>query len=179
MRTLTGFQNVVLVAALTAATPLFAQSLPEKTGINSAIGVAPSSQDFVKIVAISDMYEMEAAKLAQQRADQASQTFATRMLADHMATTNELKAIATKANITVPTQLDSAHQSKLDTLKNLQDQAFDREYDKQQIDAHRDAVDVFQRYAEKGDNPDLKAFAAKYLPKLKDHLTQAEALAPK
>jgi putative membrane protein len=44
--------------------PLYSQSVPERTGINSALGVAPKTDDFVKEVAISDMFEIESSKLA-------------------------------------------------------------------------------------------------------------------
>ena len=45
--------------ALLVATAAFAQSVPEKTGVNSALGVAPKTQDFVTIAAQSDMLEIE------------------------------------------------------------------------------------------------------------------------
>ena len=36
-----------------------AQSVGEKTGVNSMVGVAPKSADFVTLVAISDMFEID------------------------------------------------------------------------------------------------------------------------
>jgi putative membrane protein len=45
-----------------------------------------------------------------------------------------------------------------------------------QVSAHKDAVSLFERYAKGGDNADLKAFAAKTLPRLKEHLKMAEDL---
>jgi uncharacterized protein DUF4142 len=39
-----------------------------------------------------------------------------------------------------------------------------------QVSAHKDAVDLFERYANGGDNADLKAWAGKTLPALKHHL---------
>ena len=50
--------------ALLVATAAFAQSVPEKTGVNSALGVAPKTQDFVTIAAQSDMLEIESSRLA-------------------------------------------------------------------------------------------------------------------
>ena len=43
-----------------------------------------------------------------------------------------------------------------------------------QVDAHKDAVNLFERYAKGGDNADLKAWAAKTLPALQAHLKMAE-----
>ncbi len=41
------------LGCLVLAGPAFAQSVCEKTGVNSALGIAPSTEDFVKQVAIS------------------------------------------------------------------------------------------------------------------------------
>ena len=45
-----------------------------------------------------------------------------------------------------------------------------------QVDAHKDAVSLFQRYAKGGDNPDLKDWAGKTLPALQHHLEMAQNL---
>jgi putative membrane protein len=46
------------------ATQAFAQSIGEKTGVNSALGITPATADFVKEAAISDMFEIQSGKLA-------------------------------------------------------------------------------------------------------------------
>jgi putative membrane protein len=45
-----------------------------------------------------------------------------------------------------------------------------------QVSAHKDAVSLFERYAKGGENADLKAFAAKTLPHLREHLKMAQDL---
>jgi putative membrane protein len=50
-----------VLAALTS--PSIAQSVGEKTGVNSALGIAPKTEDFIKEAAMSDMTEIEAAKI--------------------------------------------------------------------------------------------------------------------
>ena len=64
--------KLILFATATAAVlalnaPAFAQSAAEKTGVNSTLGIAPKTEDFVKEVAISDMFEIESSKLAQTK----------------------------------------------------------------------------------------------------------------
>lgn len=49
-------------------------------------------------------------------------------------------------------------------------------YDHMQLQAHEEAVALFEQYARDGDNPDLKAWAAKTLPHLKEHLAMAKRL---
>src|SRR5436853_3961908 len=45
-----------------------------------------------------------------------------------------------------------------------------------QLQAHQEAVDLFTRYSASGDNNELKSWAAKTLPKLKEHLAMAQKL---
>src|SRR5439155_16397107 len=58
---------ILAIGCILLAGPALAQSIGEKTGINSALGVAPTTADFVKEVAISDMFELESNRLAQQK----------------------------------------------------------------------------------------------------------------
>src|SRR3954471_21578096 len=87
-------KTTLLTTALAAAllsTSAFAQSAAEKTGINSTLGIAPKTADFVKEAAMSDMLEIEAAKIAQQKGDADEKAFAAKMIADHTKTSSELK----------------------------------------------------------------------------------------
>ena len=52
---------------LLVTSPASAQSIPERAGVNSTLGIAPKTDDFVKQVAISDMFEIESSKLAQSK----------------------------------------------------------------------------------------------------------------
>ncbi len=88
-------KKAMLAFALLAilASPSQAQSVGEKTGINSALGIAPKTEDFVKEVAMSDMTEIEAAKIAQQKGNADEKKFAEMMVADHTKTSTELKSM--------------------------------------------------------------------------------------
>jgi putative membrane protein len=63
------------LASAFAATAL-AQSVGEKTGVNSALGIAPKTEDFIKEAAASDILEIEAAKIAQQKGNADEKKFA-------------------------------------------------------------------------------------------------------
>jgi putative membrane protein len=60
---------ILVLSTVFLSTAAFAQSAAEKTGINSTLGIAPKTADFVKEAAMSDMLEIEAAKIAQQKGD--------------------------------------------------------------------------------------------------------------
>ena len=46
------------LALVLLATPAMAQSIGEKTGMNSTLGISPATEDFVKQAAVSDMSEI-------------------------------------------------------------------------------------------------------------------------
>jgi putative membrane protein len=140
---------------------------------------AMSTQDFVNKAAISDMFEIQSSKLAEQKDKQKrDKKFAKRMVRDHGKTTSQLKAMVKsgKVKAELPTALDSEHQQKLDNLKGLSGKEFDKAYDQAQKEGHAQAVALFQDYARSGDNADLKKWAKKTLPTLEEHLSMAKKL---
>ncbi|WP_232628352.1 DUF4142 domain-containing protein [Methylobacterium sp. Leaf118] len=163
---------------LGAAGPGQAQSVGEKTGVNSLIGVSPSTQDFVTQAAISDLFEIQTSELAVERADEPTKAYARKMIEDHRKVSQEMKTLLQggKVKAELPTALDSAHQAKLDKLKGLNGADFTKQYHDDQVTGHKNATDLYKRYAEGGDNPELKAFAAKHKPHLDAHLTMAQDL---
>ena len=158
--------------SLIFAAPVLAQSVGEKSGVNSALGVSPSTADFVKEAAISDMFEIQSSQLAAQRANEPTKAFASQMITDHQKTSNELKAMVQD----IPTALDSAHQKMLDKLVGLNGADFTKQYQSDQVSAHKDAVSLFRRYAKSGDDAALKEWAGKTLPDLERHLETAQNL---
>src|SRR5438067_8135830 len=102
------------------ATPAMAQSVGEKTGVNSTLGITPTTEDFVKEAAISDMFEIQSSQMAQERGNAPEKTFAATMIKDHQKTTERIKAMISSGDVTaeLPTALDSSHQSSLDKLKS-------------------------------------------------------------
>ncbi|WP_426532824.1 DUF4142 domain-containing protein [Bradyrhizobium sp. McL0615] len=166
--------------ALLLSTTAFAQSVGEKTGVNSALGISPTTADFVKEVAMSDMAEIAAAKIGQERGNAEEKAFSAQMIADHTKTSEELKAmVPADAKAAIPAALDSSSQSKIDKLKNAKPDDFSSEFDSMQVSAHKDAVSLFERYAKGGEDAKLKGWSDKTLPALKHHLEMAQNLGKK
>src|SRR5246127_5033713 len=82
---------IIALSTVFLSTVAFAQSAGEKTGVNSALGIAPKTEDFIKEAAMSDM--LEAAKIAQQKGNPTEKTFAGQMITDHTKTSSELKGM--------------------------------------------------------------------------------------
>jgi putative membrane protein len=169
---------MIALGCVLVAGPALAQSVGERTGVNSSLGIAPTTTDFVKEAATSDMFELQSSKLAEQNGTAQEKSFARQMITDHTKTTMALKSLVDTGKIKaeIPTTLDSSHQSKLEKLKSASGKDFSSDFDSDQVSAHKDAVSLFERYAKSGDNPELKEWAGKTLPTLQHHLEMAQDL---
>src|ERR1700744_805174 len=118
----------VRAAALLAGAPVLAQSVGEKTGINSALDIAPTTADFVKEAATSDMLEIQAAKVAEQKGSAEEKKFGADMDTDHTKTSSELKALLTSGDVKadIPASLDESSEKKLNQLNGAKPEDFPR-----------------------------------------------------
>lgn len=138
-----------------------------------------AAPDFVAKAAVSDMFEVEAGKIAAERSGNAEvKAFAKMMIDMHTKTTADLKAaIATSGlAITPPAALPDDKTAALADLRAVDAKDFDKKYMDGQVDAHQAALDLMTRYAQDGDNATLKAAAAATAPVVQEHLTKAKAI---
>ena len=143
----------------------------------AGVALAAAPQDFVKKAGIAGLYEVRAAELAQDKAQSKDvRDFAGMMLDDHRQANDELRTLAKKRSWQVPAQLDSKHKSLLDRLSKLSGSEFEREYTQQQLQAHEQAVALFKQEADKGKDPELKAWASQKVSTLRSHLEEAQRL---
>lgn len=186
-RTLTALAALTLVAACgdndTVADASTAAAAPAAGAPDMASAPpkldATSATGFVDEVARSDMYEVNAGKLAQTRGKSPQvKQFGAMMVKDHTATTTQVKAIVKKDSLSSPpTALDPKRQAMIDALDAAPANVFDRTYADQQVKAHAEALNLLRTYAQSGTNADLKGFAAKTAPKVEQHLQQAQTIA--
>jgi len=170
------------VALLMSAAPAFAQASypqtePKKPAAErpAAKGAAANDSTFVTNVARDGMAEVELGKLATEKASNAQvKQFGQRMVDDHGKANDELKTLAQNKNITIPTDLDAKHKATRDRLAKLSGEAFDHAYMQEMVTDHRKAVNAFRMESKSGKDADVKAFAAKTLPTLEEHLKQAQ-----
>jgi putative membrane protein len=112
---------IIALGAVFLSTAAFAQSAAEKTGVNSTLGIAPKTEDFIKEAAMSDMLEIEAAKIAQQKGNPTEKTFAGQMITDHTKTSSELKGMVSgNMKAAIPTALDDSSQKKARQVEGFQ-----------------------------------------------------------
>ena len=140
---------------------------------------APDTPDFVRKAALSDLYEVEAGKIASEKGQsEAVKQFGQHMVEAHSKTSEELKAIVTaeKLEVKLPGKLDKRNRKLIEALNEATPEAFDKTYAAQQVRAHGKAAALFDDYAEGGANEALKQFAANTLPTIKQHLRDAKKL---
>jgi putative membrane protein len=167
------------VALYTALLAVSLGLLLAGTAVAQGEKVTHKDQQFVSKAARDGMAEVRLGQMAtQQAASPAVQQFAQRMVSDHAKANQELMAITQgKQNLTVPTEMDTKHQETAESLAKLHGADFDRAYMRHMVTDHEKAVQLFSKEAEEGHDADLKAFAAKTLPVLRDHLQMAQNLA--
>ena len=184
---LTGFMTAALASASALAQstqstqpnrPATGQSdtKPATDTKPAAKAAATADHHFVMDVAMDGMAEVELGQLAQQKADSSEvKDFAKRMVDDHGKANDELKSIASSKNITWPTTIDAKHKAEHARLEKLSGAAFDRAYMQAMVSGHQNAVKAFRTESTSGKDADIKAFAAKTLPTIEEHLKEAQS----
>jgi putative membrane protein len=137
-------------------------------------------RQFIMTAAQDGMAEVQLGKLAQQKASSSAvKQFGQRMVDDHSKANSELESIASKLGATPPKTLDQKHQETMKKLEKLSGDQFDREYAQAMVQDHQKAVSLFEKQAKSGDADELKQFASKQLPILREHLKMARGLTDK
>ena len=173
--------GVALSAAAGGAAAQAATGASSPAAMKSAAGstsMPAADKAFVHKAAIGGMAEVEMGKLAQQKAsnDQVKQ-FGARMAEDHSKANDELKQVATGKGMTLPSDLDAKHKNTMAKLQKLSGAQFDRAYMDEMVADHKTDVAEFKKESTSGKDSDVKAFAAKTLPTLEDHLKMAQSTA--
>ena len=134
--------------------------------------------DFIAAAAASDMYEIEAGKLAADKgSSQAIKDFGTMLQADHKSSTEQLKAAVAETATTMPVpEMTAEQKDMLDMLKSANGADFDKSFLDQQVTAHGKALAMLNAYAAGGTDDPIKRFATKAAPVVQGHLDKAKSL---
>jgi putative membrane protein len=169
-----------LSLALICAAPVAvtAQQPPRGEAGSGQGKVASGDEKFMRKTAQHGRAEVELGKLASEKATTPSvKEFGARMAADHGKANEELMQLAQQKGVTLPAEPDAAHTSARERLAKLTAEAFDREYMQLMVRDHDADVREFDRQSKSAKDPDVKAWAGKTLPVLKEHQVKARELA--
>lgn len=171
--------SLILLAATLSPAASAQQPMEPSAGVQAVM--SSDLKDFFETAASSNRFEIESSKLALKRATEpALKDYAKKMVADHEKAGRDLQKLAEQKGVALPDQLLRRHQMMLEGLREEDDgNDFDDEYRDKMITSHKEAVSLFDEAAKKSPDKDVKAFAAKMLPKLQEHGGQAKALPDK
>jgi putative membrane protein len=161
----------------TSGTPADTSTAPTAAA-GSGAPLALADKNFVTTAAVGGMYEVEAGKLAAEKAsDPAVKAYGQKLADDHAKANDELKQIAQAHGMSLPSELPAAKKQALDKLRKASGAQFDRQYVQQVgMHDHQEDISAFEKASKDAKEPKLKAFAQKTLPVLREHLAQAKTL---
>jgi putative membrane protein len=140
---------------------------------------ASSGQQYVELAGGSDLYEIESARLALEKTQNADiRALAQMILTDHERSTRELTAAAGRAQPPIPVapSMTAEQQANVQALRAAAAETFDREYLQQQIRAHEQALGLVTHYSANGDVEPLRGHASTVADPIRQHLNRAREL---
>ncbi|TLV00309.1 DUF4142 domain-containing protein [Dyadobacter luticola] len=150
--------------------------------------IPESDRMFVMNAADGGMFEVKAGEMAVAKGDSSKtgmvmagdsmsvKSFGQMMITDHTKANNELKTLADKKDVTIPTTLSATKQKMLDSLSAASGTAFNMMYTKMMVSSHQETVSLFEKESSSGQDADLKSWATATLPTLKHHLEMAQMM---
>jgi len=131
---------------------------------------AEKDAQFIVDVVAANYGEVKLAQLAQQKSANAEiKGVAKTLESDHTAVLNELKDLASTKGISVPTEETQDAKDKYKDLNEKKGKDFDKEWCETLVDKHEKSIKKFEDASNEAVDPDLKAWAAKTIPKLQAH----------
>ncbi len=152
-------------------------SVEKSQEVNEDKKINDDISEFVTMTASDGMMEVELSKIAASKATSAEvKSFANQMIKDHTKANEELKSLADKKQITLPTSMSDDNKDAIEKVAKKTGKEFDQEYIDQMVEAHKKDVEAFDKASRDSKDNDIKEWAAKTLPTLRDHLGMAEKL---
>ena len=165
-------KHSALAAALASLGFAIGAAAQTSTG---AAKLAGDERKFMEKAAMDGMAEVEMGRMAASKATDAQvKQFAQRMVTDHSKANDELKQLAGNKGVQLPSSVDKKHQKESDDMQKKDAKKFDREYMEHMVKEHKKDVSEFEKQARSAKDPDVKAFASRTLPTLKEHLAMAQ-----
>jgi len=142
--------------------------------------MTPEDKEFVVKAGMGGLFEVQAGNLALEKAsNQDVRTFAQRVVTDHSKANAELAQLATTKGVALATELAGDHKAAMEHLTSLNGAEFDKAYMHHMVDDHTKDVGEFEKASTSATEAELKAWAAKTLPTLREHAKLANEVAGK
>ena len=137
-------------------------------GLVAADSLSSSDQMFAKKAAQGGMAEVQLGQLATTKgSNQKVKDFGQKMVDDHGKANDQLKSIAGKDHINLPTSVSAKDKALMAHLSGMSGDAFDKAYVSAMVKDHKTDIAQFEAEANGGQNGDLKDFASSHPANLK------------
>jgi putative membrane protein len=148
----------------------------EADSTNKSLNViSPDDSKFMTEAASGGTMEVKAGQIALAKGTSKEvKDFGQQMVTDHSKANEELRELAKQKNVVLPDSVSNDDQKKLDKLNKESAKDFDKTYMDMMVDDHNKDVDAFQKVVDHPKDADVKAWAEKTLPTLKNHLQMAK-----
>jgi putative membrane protein len=142
---------------------------------NGPTGPHKDDNEFMMTAAHSDQNEIQQSKMALAKGVTGmAKEMADKMIADHTKSTADLKAIAAKKGVTLPTDMDAEHKAMAPAMEKLSGKEFETKYLAQMQVDHQKTANTMRAHEKMTQDADLKAFIGKTVPVVEQHLSMAK-----
>ncbi|MCW0236110.1 MAG: DUF4142 domain-containing protein [Ferrovibrio sp.] len=137
-----------------------------------------TAQNFVTYASNADLFQMEASKIAVQRAQSAEvKLYAQQMASQHAASTGRITAAARQAGLAPAAPILTTHmQQKLNELQNASTNSFDERYITLLVEAQERELRLHNAYTRSGENPALRSASSETARLVQQHLAEARRI---
>jgi len=140
----------------------------------------PTAQPFLKEAAQGGIMEVTLGKMAAEKAQsEAVKNFGLRMIKDHGQANVELKNLAQSEGVSLPSDMGSEGKELEQRLQKLSGAEFDQAYMQEMLKYHKKDIEAFNQEAQNGQDAEVKNWAAKTLPTLREHYQLGQTAAEK
>lgn len=166
----------IIAAPVLAQTTQYPSTTTQKSRATSAKPLGTT--DYLASARTADLFEVEASKIAVQRAQNKQvRDYAQRVLDDHMLSSPKLNDAAIQAGLTPTTPLLTVKQAaKLNELQKASLSSFDKNYILSQIDVHEHELRLHTDYARTGDAAAIKSNTTVMMPLVRKHIADARQI---
>ncbi len=138
---------------------------------------APHKDDpeFMKSAAHSDQNEIQLSKLVLEKgATGMAKTHAEMMIKDHTKSTADLKAIADKKKVTLPTDMDAEHKGIAADMRKLSGKELEKKFMDQMVTDHQKTINTMAAHRAMTQDTELQGFIDKTSPVVANHLKMSK-----
>ena len=136
--------------------------------------------EFLVEAADINLMEIHMGKMAAEKATLPEvKDYAKKMETDHQKSLDDLTALASSKNITIPGTPSEETMKMHEKFADKSGYDFDRAFMNEMVDGHEKAVNKFEKAADNCEDTDIKAWASNSLPDLRAHLESAKMLKDK